>query len=293
MKSFIYDVYGYLLENDEEEFNYEGFKFAVERNIKSPLETEEMNAFIISLSSTLFNKKAYIVPTRDDKFIALSEFKEVSLVGVEEFKVTFNDVLKMHQENMRMDDKVKLSSLKNRWVDKVNFIEEKVIPSIKVEDYYYQMVIICVIHSIGMANNAISYLQDTIIDFGDNVKITTLAHKRLSLNSYDLLNPFNLIVDSPLRDIAELYKNEEIDEQEVISYFINNNVSPKEVSIFFARLLYPTKIFDLLERNYQKRGDIIEGISTYFNNVDIMMDRIKKIHNYLVENYGIRKITWL
>ena len=65
------------------------------------------------------------------------------------------------------------------------------------------------------------------------------------------------------------------------------------MSIFFARLLYPTKIFDLLERNYQKRGDIIEGISTYFNNVDIMMDRIKKIHNYLVENYGIRKITWL
>ena len=293
MKSFIYDVYGYLLENDEEEFNYEGFKFAVERNIKSPLETEEMNAFIISLSSTLFNKKAYIVPTRDDKLIALSEFKEVSLVGVEEFKVTFNDVLKMHQENMRMDDKVKLSSLKNRWVDKVNFIEEKVIPSIKVQDYYYQMVIICVIHSIRMANNAISYLQDIIIDFGDNVKITTLAHKRLSLNSYDLLNPFNLIVDSPLRDIAELYKNEEIDEQEVISYFINNNVSPKEVSIFFARLLYPTKIFDLLERNYQKRGDIIEGISTYFNNVDVMMDRIKKIHNYLVENYGIRKITWL
>ena len=120
MKSFIYDVYGYLLDKDEQEFLYDGFKFVVERNTKNPLETEEMNAFIISLSSSLYNKKAYIVPTRDDKLIAMSEFKEVSLVGVEVFNVTFNDVLKMHQDNMRMDDKVKLSSIKNRWIDKVN-----------------------------------------------------------------------------------------------------------------------------------------------------------------------------
>ena len=57
MKNFIYDRYGYYL-NEEENFTYQGFDFVLEINNKTDLETEEMNNFIINLSSSLYDKKA-------------------------------------------------------------------------------------------------------------------------------------------------------------------------------------------------------------------------------------------
>lgn len=32
MKSFIYDRYGYIIEDEKESFDYQGFHFVVERN---------------------------------------------------------------------------------------------------------------------------------------------------------------------------------------------------------------------------------------------------------------------
>lgn len=293
MKSFIYDRYGYILDEDKETFDYEGFHFVIERNEKSPQETEEMNNFVRSFSQDLFNKRGYIVPTRDNSLVVLSEFGNVSLVAIEEFKVSLNDLIRMHQYGMNYESKTKLSYIKNRWINKLNLIETKIAPSLKVDEYYYQLIMICLTHATGMANNAISYLEDTIIDYNDNLKVTTLTHKRINLNSYDLLNPFNIIIDSPMRDLAELYKNDLISFDTLKSLLTQYQATPKDVSILFSRILYPTTFFDLMENDYLRRTDITNEIETYYRSINQQMIKIKKIHNYLVVSYGIRKINWL
>ena len=292
MKNFIFDRYGYYVENGEV-FSYQGFKFALEINNYSPIESEDMNNYIIQLSNNLFNKKAYIVPSREDKLLTLSEYGNVSLVAVEDFKVTINDIILFHQQNFSSNKKVKASVIKERWISKLDLIENKIVPSIKIEDHYYQLLVICVTHSVGLAINAIQYLQDAIIDFDDEINGVTLVHKRATLNSYDLLNPFNLIIDSPVRDFAELYKNEEISLEELISILTRYQFNSKDVTLLLARILYPTKFFDLLEKHYQKRDDITPDLNEYYENITSYIDKIKKIHSYLVNNYGIRKINWL
>lgn len=292
MKNFIYDRYGYYLEEDSESFDYQNYHFCLVLNEKSIVETEEINNYIIGLSEQLFNKKSYIVPTRDNQLIALSSYGNVSLVAVENFNVNLDSLKMMHQVGMNHKS-IKLSNIKNKWIHKLELVEQKIVPSLKIEEYYYQLVIICVTHAIGLASNAISYLEDTIIDFGEEINVTTLTHKRIKLNSFDLLNPFNLIVDSPVRDLSELYKNDQITFEELIDLLYEYHVGPKEASILLSRVLYPSELFDLLEDHYQKRGDITYLIKNYYENVDRNINKIKKLHSYLTSNYGIRKINWL
>lgn len=293
MKNFVYDRYGYFNEEDKECFDYEGFHFGVERNDKSPQETENMNRYIIAFSADAFGKRGYIVPTRDDQLITLSEFGAVSLVAVEQFAIRIDDIKRIHYLTLSPDSKSRLSYVKNRWIAKLNLMQEKIMPSLKIDEYYYQMVMISLTQAIGLADNAIAYLEDTIIDYGDQLKVTALSHKRIHLNSYELLNPFNLIVDSPMRDFAELYKNGEIELDELISVLYEYHSNPKEVSILLSRVLYPTRLFDLIEDHYQKRGDITKEIEEYYRDTSRQIDKIKRLHNHLVNHYGIRKINWL
>ena len=292
MKNFIYDRYGYYL-NEEENFTYQGFDFVLEINNKTDLESEEMNNFIINLSSSLYDKKAYIVPSKENKLITLSEYGNVSLVGVEHFDVNLDDIIKLHSFSLKNDTKYKLTYVKELWIKKLNLIEQIIIPSVKIEEYYYQLLIICVTHGIGLATNAISYLEDLIVDYKESITITSLTHKRLKLNSYDLLNPFNLVIDSPLRDYAELYKNDIVTFEELILLFSLHPFTSKDYSYFMARLLFPSTLFDMLEKHYQKRDDLTEDLNDYYLNINIQIEKIKKIHSYLVSNYGIRKINWL
>lgn len=62
MKNFVYDRYGYFNEEDKECFDYEGFHFGVERNDKSPQETENMNRYIIAFSADAFGKRGILCP---------------------------------------------------------------------------------------------------------------------------------------------------------------------------------------------------------------------------------------
>lgn len=293
MKSFIYDHYGYSIENENKEFEYNNFTFSLESHDKTLLELEEMNNYTISLARDLYGKRAYIVPTRKDKLMVNQQYENISLVAVENFKISIDDLIKMHQVHWKKAKNIKLSFIKNRWINKLDFIENKVLPSLRVDDYYYQIIFVCFIHSSGMACNAITYLQDCIIDYGDNMENVTLAHKRMKLTSYDLINPFNLIVDSPMRDLAELYKNDLIDDNKLFELFKLYQVNNKDLSLFFSRLLYPSQFFDLLEEEYEKRENIFRHIENYYFSIEKQEERIKKIHSYLTKNYGLRNINWL
>lgn len=298
MHTYIYDKYGYLVEDEyTREFIYKKWKFKLEANNKTEMELMELNNFIIELDNSLFKRGVRIITSKDNRLSSDSEFGQLSLVGVNEFNVSLTDVILIHKKyrsnNQNLSSPL-ISSIKELWISKVDNIEEKIIPSLKIDNYVYEVAIVSIMHALGLAENAIAYLQDTLIDFGDRVSEVSLTHKRLtSLDSYELLNPFNLIIDSPMRDISDLYKeniiNENNLEQVLNSYFMDK----QKASILLARVLFPTKLFDLLEEHYNLKKDIRKEVIMYSKGIEKMMSKIKYIHNYLVNRYGIRPINWL
>ena len=266
MHTYIYDKYGYLVEDEyTREFIYKKWKFILEANNKTEMELMELNNFIIELDNSLFKRGVRIITSKDNRLSSDSEFGQLSLVGVNEFNVSLTDVILIHKKyrsnNQNLSSPL-ISSIKELWISKVDNIEEKIIPSLKIDNYVYEVAIVSIMHALGLAENAIAYLQDTLIDFGDRVSEVSLTHKRLtSLDSYELLNPFNLIKDSPMRDISDLYKENKINEnnleQVLNSYFMDKH----KASILLARVLFPTKLFDLLEN-----GLLLQcNIGSFFN----------------------------
>jgi hypothetical protein len=71
------------------------------------------------------------------------------------------------------------------------------------------------------------------------------------------------------------------------------NLNAKEASLLMARLLFPTRIFDLLEENYLKNGNITSRAIEYCNCASREITRLKNIHRFLVNFYHIRPIKWL
>ncbi len=297
MRAFIFDKYGYY-PNDEyaSEFDYQGWHFKLELNNKTEKELKDYDDFLSNILFYFPHMGAKIIVSRDQRYASNSEYGQVSLVAVKDDNVTLNDVYTMHVnfKNTGQENKMKVSYLQTLWENKVELIENKALPSLKVDNYFYVQAVESVTHALGMAENAIQYLSDARLDFGDDITNTTLAHKRLnSLDAYTFLNPFNLVVDSPIRDLAELYKAGLISSEELIQYLPAYNFNTFDATLLFARLLFPTKIFDLFEDHYGIKKDIKLEVIRYRENIKPMMDDLKKVHIYLINMYSIRPIAWL
>lgn len=150
------------------------------------------------------------------------------------------------------------------------------------------------IYALGLANNAISYLVDIKYDYGKDLGELTMVHKRInSLYGIELFNPFNIILDSSVRDIAYLFKIKELNENDIIKLVNQFNLSPRDLSLLIARLLFPTTTFDLLEDQYNIKRDIkLELLSRYKTSINDLK-RIGNLLTVLIKYYTIRPIDWL
>lgn len=295
MNSFIYDNYGYYVDSNKEEFEYKGFLFKLERNDYSEEELIQLNNLVVDIDASLFMQGARIIPNRSSFLSSIYTSSNISLVGVKIFEVGFSDVLKVLKTYLHYDkNSFSLISIKTLWENKLNLVKEKIMNSIKIDTYSYSLCQTIVYYALGLCENALCYLEDVIIDFSEKVSLVTITHKRFSnFSSYDLLNPLNLMVDSPIRDLAELYKFNCISVDEIKMAIEELGLSSSEVMYLFARILYPTPIFDLLEESYYKKEDIKGEIINIYNNIDDYQSRIKDIYLFLRAQYNIRPILWL
>lgn len=182
----------------------------------------------------------------------------------------------------------------NIWLERFENIKNNCFESIDKNKNNYDLMETAVSFSLGLAENALSYLADTKLDYGNEIERLSLCHKRLnSLDSYSFFNPFNLIIDSIVRDYAELYKFELIDIHDLNKISDQLMINQKEASILMARILYPTRIFDLLEDNYLNEEYKFNQASEYLKSIDKELQRIKNIHKFLIKKYNIRPIKWL
>ncbi|CDD91495.1 spore coat protein YutH [Coprobacillus sp. CAG:826] len=298
MRAFLFDQYGYYPPHeDDSEFELEGWTFKLEAiQDQKEEELQSLNDFLQTLMQLFPTMGAQIITNRKGTFISEDDYGKVILVATKKQKMRIQDIIKIHQQYVNSPSEIPYTTtyLSSLWEEKINSIEQKILPSIRVDDFAYQKIMVAAIYALGLAENALQYLTEIAIDYGKEISPLTLSHRRLeSLDSHTVFDPLNLILDSPIRDIAEAWKYKVITTTELLQILPTYQLSIKEVSLLFARMLFPTRFFDLLEKHYGERVDVRKQILAYYREMNQDLLELKKVEQLLVKNYGIRPISWL
>ena len=294
--SFLFDNYGlYPLEIIDNSFIIDDFLYKVEE-IKNYTEEDIININNFSKEiNVLYNNSFYLIKNRKGNYITSIIDKNYVLVSTKIDKINYYDILKFTKYFInKNNEKYNISEMIKIWNERFENIKKSCFNSIDSNDVNFDKIHTAVSFSFGLAENAISYLADSKIDYGDNIERLSLSHIRLiSYDSYSFFNPFNMIIDTIIRDYAELYKFELIDIYDLDKIISNLNINVKEASLLMARILYPTRIFDLLEDNYLNEDHKVNKTIEYVNTLDKELQRIKNVHALLKRKYNIRPIEWL
>lgn len=298
MRAFIFDEYGYYPDQEDAvQFEQDGWLFKLEIVQKQTEEdVRSLDAFVDQLAGLFPDFGARIIQNRNGYYLSDTDFGKVALVAIKKRFFSLQELAMIHQQYLQPNpqETFTITQLMDLWEEKVNMIEEKAIPTIKIDDYAYERIMVATIHAIGLAENAIQYLAELKMDYGDHIENLTLCHRRLSsLESECLFNPFNFILDNAIRDLAELFKARKIPDDLFIENLSFYSLQAKEASLLFARIIFPTYLFDLLETHYGDRIDVRSQILSYYRNLPQWMVAIKKVGVFFVERYGIRPISWL
>ena len=183
------------------------------------------------------------------------------------------------------------------WMQKIDYFEYQIRelalnkPVVKDSFSYY----------IGLAENAISYVNNINARFPNVSSTVVLAHRRVFYPNYKLnfFNPLSFIFDLEVRDVAEYLKAMffAIDtEYEVLedlkSYLSIRGLSVYEASMLYARLLYPSYYFDIYEEVMNKERDE-EDLVRVIKKVDLYEDFLKKAYLEITKYAMIERIDWL
>ncbi len=183
------------------------------------------------------------------------------------------------------------------WMQKIDYFEYQIRelalnkPVVKDSFSYY----------IGLAENAISYVNNINARFPNVSSTVVLAHRRVFYPNYKLnfFNPLSFIFDLEVRDVAEYLKAMffAIDtEYEVLedlkSYLSIRSLSVYDASMLYARLLYPSYYFDIYEEVMNKERDE-EDLVRVIKKADLYEDFLKKAYLEITKYAMIERIDWL
>lgn len=153
---------------------------------------------------------------------------------------------------------------------------------------------------VGMAENAISYVNNTNMKYGRDTYRIVLSHRRVFYPNYKLnyLNPLSFVFDLEVRDIAEYLKAMFFKKDvgfcldELSSYLKIRHLSFYEYQMLYARLLYPTYYFDVYESVMNKNCDE-EELVNIIKKCDSYEEFLKKAYLEISRYAKIDKIEWI
>ena len=144
----------------------------------------------------------------------------------------------------------------------------------------------------GLTENAISLYKSFFSQYG-NVSLF-LQHKRY--NSFFYNDPFNLVIDYRVRDVAETIKykffEDELDNKNIDSYIKHYKFSKSELYLLYVRLLYPSIYFDVYEKIINSEDEDRDYSSTFnkFSKYLFFIEFVNSIDSFDFIN---DKISWL
>ena len=297
MLSFLFDNYGYY-PNDlaDNTFDYKNWIFKLTRVDEDEKNISSIEQFDERIRNCFNGFAGHVIKNRNNQYITYSNGVSYSLITVPKVNINIYDYFKLHTyfKNIESNKNYSLSKIEKVLEEKYEFIETVVLPSIRRDVDSYSSYLFLVFYNFGLAENALQYLSDAINDFGDKLSYLTLTHKKeASFNSVSFYSPFNFIIDHPIRDIAQILKNENLGEKEIIEFLNLYNLNTQEASVLFALILYPQKIFDELIEFYDNKKDISFYLFEEQKKISFNKEKIKYIYYILQYKYNIRPIKWI
>lgn len=249
---------------------------------------------LFKLSNELYNKSILVdtfILNKDNKVLTNIQNKNYVLLrvnSIENDKYNLKDIIKF---NNLYTSNTKIEPWSTLWINKIDAFEEKIselnndYPIIQSSFDYY----------IGLAENAISYVNDTFIE-ENNFKIN-LNHKRIK-GAYQgyVNNPLTFTFDYRVRDIAEYIKynyfNNTINYDEIEEVILNSDLNKGELRLLFGRLLYPSYYLDTIKDIfiYEKNE---EELNKYINKINDYELFLQDIYITIKRKYEIPPIEWL
>lgn len=291
MNAFLFEQYGYYPKSFVNNvFIQDDWIFKLIEVQSDDKYIKEIDEYSEKIRSNFENKGPFIIKTRFNKLSSFCDNKQYILVCVYRCNMSLKDLNKFHYLFREEDRKLNLKQLLNTWNERMSYIEKEAVSCLRVDSVYYKNNVEKTMFCLGLTQNAIQYLSDVIMDYGNEIKGLTITHRRLKdLNSFDFFNPLNFIVDHPLRDLVDLYKNDFLQFDALVDLLEYYDIEQKLASIFIARLMYPGEIFDALEENIYKKG--VSFRLEY--NIEKESQKIKKIYLYFKDRFKVRPIDWL
>lgn len=249
---------------------------------------------LFKLSNELYNKNILVdtfILNKDNKVLTNIQNKNYVLLrvnSIENDKYNLKDIIKF---NNLYTSNTKIEPWSTLWINKIDAFEEKIselnndYPIIQSSFDYY----------IGLAENAISYVNDTFIE-ENNFKIN-LNHKRIK-DAYQgyVNNPLTFTFDYRVRDIAEYVKynyfNNTINYDEIEEVILNSDLNKGELRLLVGRLLYPSYYLDTIKDIfiYEKNE---EELNKYINKINDYELFLQDIYITIKRKYEIPPIEWL
>lgn len=304
MKDIINYYYNFNIENTEDwgqifSFLYHEEKFyfvpfnRTEKELIDLVEiVKELKLRNIECHDLVLNKFGRLITNVYEKNYIL--IKPVGNI-YEEYEII--DMLKLNQRLILTSNKSNLyrNSWSKLWSDKIDYFEYQIHELGKGHD----IILDSFSYYIGLGENAISYINNTISKYPKTLKDRIcLSHRRIGYPNYKLnfLNPLSFIFDLEVRDIAEYIKSAFFSKADALSYLKEalkiNQFSIYSLELLYARLLYPSYYFDIYEQvmnnleNEEKLIPIIEKAEEY---EEFLRDAYLEINKYV----PIERIDWL
>ena len=198
-------------------------------------------------------------------------------------------------------EKSKIVYLPNEMIDKITKTNWDILWSKKIDYIEYQLnnldsdtiTFNSVWYYIGMAENAISYVNETL-SLSSNHRLY-VSHKRINEQFFN--NPLNLIVDYRSRDISEYLKymflKKEYDYIEIKEKLQKLNLDEFLCRMIYGRLFFVTFYFDIFDSvmNGNKENKLL--LRNIINRADEYEDYINSIYDILAQIKKIPRIGWV
>lgn len=203
--------------------------------------------------------------------------------------------ISMNNANIKQNKILDRSDWITLWSSKIDYFEYQISQMGKE----YPIICEYLSYYIGLAENALSYAQNTMSEIRMTEYDTlTVAHRRIKSTDtlFDIYNPISFVIDHQVRDLSEYIKSNFFDGVdvwlEIGECFSHYGLSPYSKRLLFARLLFPTYFFDVYEMIVEgklKEEDILPFISKAKQYEEFLIE----FHDYIDSEKLMPKVEWL
>lgn len=210
--------------------------------------------------------------------------------------ISLSEIHYLSSFRIHYDDKLMRSNWGYLWMNKIDYLEYFTHQNYKK----YPIIVESFNYFVGMAENAISYIQETSRNVRmEQSDIGVISHDVMNTTDtvYALYNPMNIIIDHKSRDVAEYIKLSFFQDnfhifEELDEYFKYNYYSFYGISLLIARVLYPSFYFDMYDdivNNKIQESEILKITSRTREYENYLRD----VFLYFKKYYNIKEIDWI